>query len=111
MRDEELALSEARHTEARATELKARGPLAEAERKAQNIETQIATLSKILNAETGSFWPAVTEEVSVVKGYQAALGAALGDDLDASTMPRRLRMGRDRCLGKSGFAAWRRTAR
>src|SRR5208337_3073451 len=85
MRDEELALSEARHTEARATELKARGPLAEAERKAQNLETQIATLSKLLNAGTGGFWPAVTEEISVAKGYEAALGAALGDDLDAST--------------------------
>ena len=85
MCDEELALSEARHTEARATELKARGPLAEAERKAQNLETQIATLSKLLNAGTGSFWPAVTEEISVAKGYEAALGAALGDDLDAST--------------------------
>jgi chromosome segregation protein len=85
VRDEELALSEARHTEARATELKARGPLAEAERKAQNLETQIATLSKLLNAGTGGFWPAVTEEISVAKGYEAALGAALGDDLDAST--------------------------
>ena len=83
--DEELALSEARHIEARATELKARGPLAEAERKAQNLETQIATLSKLLNAGTGGFWPAVTEEISVAKGYEAALGAALGDDLDAST--------------------------
>jgi len=27
----------------------------------------------------------VTEEISVAKGYEAALGAALGDDLDAST--------------------------
>jgi len=29
--------------------------------------------------------PPVTEEISVAKGYEAALGAALGDDLDAST--------------------------
>ena len=65
----------------------ARAPLAEAERKAQNLETQIATLSKLLNAGTGGFWPAVTEEISVAKGYEAALGAALGDDLDASTNP------------------------
>ena len=87
MREEELALAEARHAEARAEELKTRPPLAEAERKAQNLETQIATLSKLLNAGIGGFWPAVTEEISVEKGYEAALGAALGDDLDASTNP------------------------
>jgi chromosome segregation protein len=82
-----LAVAEASHAEARATELTARAPLAEAERKAQNLETQIATLSKLLNAGTGGFWPAVTEEISVAKGYEAAIGAALGDDLDASTNP------------------------
>ena len=61
--------------------------MAEAERKAQTLETQVATLSKLLNAGTGGFWPSVTEEISVAKGYEAALGAALGDDLDASTNP------------------------
>ncbi|WGJ15569.1 chromosome segregation protein SMC [Methylocapsa sp. D3K7] len=86
-REDELAEAEARHAEARAAELAARAPLAEAERKAQNLETQIATLSKLLNAGTGGFWPAVTEEISVAKGYEAAIGAALGDDLDASTNP------------------------
>ncbi|MGH8276900.1 MAG: chromosome segregation protein SMC, partial [Steroidobacteraceae bacterium] len=83
----ELALAEARRAEAGAEELKARAPMAEAERKAQTLETQVATLSKLLNAGTGGFWPSVTEEISVAKGYEAALGAALGDDLDASTNP------------------------
>jgi chromosome segregation protein len=82
-----LAFAEARHAEAGAEELKTRAPLAEAERKAQTLETQVATLSKLLNAGTGGFWPSVTEEISVAKGYEAALGAALGDDLDASTNP------------------------
>ena len=85
--DDELGISEAHHAEARRIELETRPPLAEAERKAQNLETQIATLSKLLNAGTGGFWPAVTEEIIVAKGYEAALGAALGDDLDASTNP------------------------
>ena len=57
-REDELAIAEARHAEARAAELTARAPLADAERKAQNLETQIATLSKLLNAGTGGFWPA-----------------------------------------------------
>ncbi|HEY8031103.1 MAG TPA: chromosome segregation SMC family protein, partial [Methylocella sp.] len=85
--ESELALTEARHAEAGADELKTRAPLAEAERKAQTLETQVATLSKLLNAGTGGFWPSVIEEISVAKGYEAALGAALGDDLDASTNP------------------------
>lgn len=85
--DEELARAEASHAKARAAEFETRAPLAEAERKAQHLETQIATLSKLLNAGTGSFWPPVTEDISVAKGYEAALGAALGDDLDASVNP------------------------
>ncbi|MDQ6869147.1 MAG: chromosome segregation protein SMC [Pseudomonadota bacterium] len=86
-REDELAFAEARHAEAGVEELKTRPPMAEAERKAQTLETQVATLSKMLNAGTGGFWPSVTEEISVAKGYEAALGAALGDDLDASTNP------------------------
>ncbi|WOJ88277.1 hypothetical protein RZS28_10515 [Methylocapsa polymorpha] len=85
--EDEVAAAEIRHAEARAVEMSARAPLAEAERKAQNLSTQVHTLSKLLNAGTGGFWPAVTEEISVAKGYEAALGAALGDDLDASTNP------------------------
>ncbi|MGH6798980.1 MAG: chromosome segregation protein SMC, partial [Roseiarcus sp.] len=86
-REGELAFAEARHAKAGAGELKTRAPMAEAERKAQILETQVATLSKLLNAGTGGFWPSVTEEISVAKGYEAALGAALGDDLDASINP------------------------
>ena len=32
-----------------------------------------------------SLWPPVVDAISVARGYEAALGAALGDDLDAST--------------------------
>jgi chromosome segregation protein len=84
-REDELAFAEARAAKAWAEELRIRAPTAEAERRAQTIETQVATLSKLLNAEAGGFWPSVTEEIIVAKGYEAALGAALGDDLDAST--------------------------
>ncbi|HTV33599.1 MAG TPA: chromosome segregation protein SMC [Methylocella sp.] len=83
----ELASAEEQHAAARAEELQRRAPLAEAERKAQTLTAQVATLSKLLTAGTGGFWPAVTEEIGVAKGYEAALGAALGDDLDASTNP------------------------
>jgi chromosome segregation protein len=83
----EASEAEARHAQAREAEARTRAPLGEAERKAQSLETEIRTLSKLLNAGGGGFWPAVTEEITVAKGYEAALGAALGDDLDASTNP------------------------
>ena len=108
--DDEQVLAGTRHAEARANELEARAPLAEAERKAQNLETQIATLSKLLNAGNGGFWPAVTEEISVAKGYEAALGAALGDDLDASTNPASpAHWAATDASEDSGLAAWRRS--
>jgi chromosome segregation protein len=86
-REDEAARAECCHAQAREEEMRSRGPAREAESKAQKLETQAATLSKLLNAGTGGFWPPVTEEITVAKGYEAAVGAALGDDLDASTNP------------------------
>jgi chromosome segregation protein len=86
-REDEVAFAEVRAAKAAAEELRTRAPIVEAERKAQTLETQVATLSKLLNAGAGGFWPSVIEEISVAKGYEAALGTALGDDLDASTNP------------------------
>ena len=37
----------------------------------------------MLALETRNLWPPVIDHVSVDKGYEKALGAALGDDLDA----------------------------
>ena len=70
---------------AREREAGQRGPLAEADRRAQRLDTEIGTLRKLLAPAAGDRWPAVLEAVSVAKGYEIALGAALGDDLDAST--------------------------
>ena len=74
------ALAAARDAEARA-----RGPLGEAERAAQRLETEARTLAKLFASGTGDLWPSVLDAISVAKGYEAALGAALGDDLDASS--------------------------
>jgi len=65
----------------------ARGPLAEAERRAQRLDTEAKTLAKLLQVETKSMWPAVMEDLTVEKGYETALGAALGDDLEAPADP------------------------
>jgi chromosome segregation protein len=65
----------------------AREALAESEKHAQRLETEAKTLSKMLSLETRSLWPPVIDHISVQKGYEKALGAALGDDLDAPVDP------------------------
>ena len=75
--------AEAAHTMARADLETAREALSESEKRVQRLETEAKTLSKMLSLETRSLWPPVTDHVSVEKGYEKALGAALGDDLDA----------------------------
>ena len=61
----------------------ARQPLAEAERNAQRLETEAKTLARLLHVENKQMWPPVIDLLTVEKGYETALGAALGDDLDA----------------------------
>ena len=59
-----------------------RAPLQEAKAELARIETEARTLAKILNAATGDLFPAVLEQIKVERGYETALGAALGEDLD-----------------------------
>ena len=75
--------AEATQTNARAELEAARAALGESEKRTQRLETEAKTLSKMLSLETRSLWPPVIDHVSVEKGYEKALGAALGDDLDA----------------------------
>jgi len=55
------------------------------ERTAQKLETEIQTLRKVLQVGDGDLWPPLVDALTVRPGYEAALGAALGDDLDASS--------------------------
>jgi len=75
--------AEAAHNVARAELEIAREASAESEKRVQRLETEGKTLSKMLSLETRSLWPPVIDHISVQKGYEKALGAALGDDLDA----------------------------
>jgi chromosome segregation protein len=83
--EEEALAAEAAHGEAREAEARSRGPLSEAERAAQRLETEARTLAKLLGSASAGLWPPVVDSVDVARGYEAALGAALGDDLEAST--------------------------
>ncbi len=83
--EEAVLTAEESHAHARDAEARMRGPLADVERKAQRLETEVRTLTNLLANAASDLWPPVVEEIDVEKGYEAALGAALGDDLDAST--------------------------
>jgi chromosome segregation protein len=75
--------AEAAHSGARQALDVARQPLAEAERNAHRLETEAKTLARLLHVENKQLWPPVIDLLTVEKGYETALGAALGDDLDA----------------------------
>ncbi|MCI5073650.1 chromosome segregation protein SMC [Oricola sp.] len=73
----EQAVSAAREAES------ARQPaLQDAKAALNRLEAEAQTLAKMLNAGGSSLFPAVVEQMKVAKGFEAALGAALGDDLD-----------------------------
>ncbi|MEZ5871901.1 MAG: chromosome segregation protein SMC [Nitratireductor sp.] len=70
---------------ARASEQASRAPLAEAQAELNRIETEALTLNRILNQGGQDLFPSVVERIKVEPGYETALGAALGEDLDIST--------------------------
>jgi chromosome segregation protein len=79
--------SEADHAAARTRLDAARAPLNEADKRVQRLETEARTISKLVNGETKNLWPPIIDGITVAKGYEKALGAALGDDLDAPVDP------------------------
>jgi len=79
--------SEAGHVAARARLEAARSPLSEADKRVQRLETEARTISKLVNGETKNLWPPIIDGVTVDKGFEKAIGAALGDDLDAPVDP------------------------
>ncbi|HMQ57554.1 MAG TPA: chromosome segregation SMC family protein, partial [Rhizobiaceae bacterium] len=70
---------------ARAAEAATRPALAEARAALNRVETESRTLAKILNAANPGLFAPVVECMKVARGYETALGAALGEDLELST--------------------------
>ena len=75
--------AEAAHSAARQALDVVRQPFSEAERRVHRLEAEAKTLAKILHVETKNLWPPVADQLAVEKGFETALGAALGDDLEA----------------------------
>ncbi|MGI9414932.1 MAG: chromosome segregation SMC family protein, partial [Hyphomicrobiales bacterium] len=74
--------AEADHEAKRDAEAAARSDADTAGRDAERLRTEVATLEKVLSVPDDGQWPPVVDAVTVTGGYEAALGAALGDDLD-----------------------------
>jgi chromosome segregation protein len=79
--------SESAHVQARQALEASRAPLNEADKRVQRLETEARTIAKLVNGETKNLWPPIIDGVTVSKGYEKALGAVLGDDLDAPVDP------------------------
>ena len=78
----DLARAEADEEQARAEEARLRALSSSAKLSRHEIETELATLIKLL--APAHDWAPIVEQVKVESGYEPALGAALGDDLDAA---------------------------
>ena len=75
----ETALSTARQSEG-----EARSAHDEARRTAGELATEIRTLMNFLKSNDGDLWPRLVDALKVAPGYETALGAALGDEIEAS---------------------------
>ena len=69
----------------RQTEADSRHANDETRRKAERLQTEVRTLTNLLKAGGDDLWPALVDQLQVERGYETALGAALGDDIDASS--------------------------
>jgi chromosome segregation protein len=85
----ETSESDASHAEvslrvARQVETDKRQAFDEARRAAERLQTEVRTLTNFLRNDGGDLWPAVVDALMVEPGYETALAAALGDDIEAS---------------------------
>jgi chromosome segregation protein len=80
----ELAAAEAAEDEAQASEASFRAAAAGAKLQVQELQTELATLLKLLRPAQKELWAPIVEAIRVSGGHEQALGAALGEDLDAA---------------------------
>lgn len=83
-RESQAETAEAKFAEAREAERRARIPYDTAERTFGALEAEARTLAGLLDVGKAAQFPPVIDSLQVTPGYENALAAALGDDLDAS---------------------------
>jgi chromosome segregation protein len=64
-------------------ETRARQPLDMAEHEVQRLSAETRALANLLRPAASDLWPPLIDSLKVQPGYESALAAALGDDLDA----------------------------
>lgn len=93
--EETLTETELARAHAQTAESDARAARADAEGRASTLEAEVAALNRLLDRERGK-GDQILDRITVAKGYEAALGAALSDDLKA---------GETKSPGGSGWSA------
>lgn len=71
-------------TERQEAEKGAREPLQESDRHLGKLKAEAKALSDMLGVTESDLWQPLIDTIQVETGYEKALGAALGDDLDAT---------------------------
>ena len=69
---------------AREAENKERPLVADCRDRLNGLTTEARTLEQLLNSSNSAEFPPVVDEITVKEGFEVALGAALGDDLEGS---------------------------
>ena len=82
-RESEAAAAEAALSHARETERRARAPYDAAERNFGSLQAEARTLAELLDLDKTKRYSPLIDSLDVTPGYETALAAALGDDLDA----------------------------
>lgn len=77
--------AEAATRQAEADLNEARPALTAMEAEITKLDAEAQAISKMLELHDQSLWPAIVDALQVDAGYETALGAAIGDDLDASS--------------------------
>jgi chromosome segregation protein len=77
------AQARAKFQESESDEAEARTPLEAAEHEVQRLSAEVKALGELLHPEGEGLFPPLVDAVTVQSGYEAALAAALGDDLQA----------------------------
>jgi len=87
--DAQVLAVETELAEARRAESMARAPLETARALLNALETESRTIAKMLAASAAAgAYPPVADSLTVDRGFETALGAALGDDLESPLDPR-----------------------
>ena len=81
----EAVAAEAATQQAQVAADAARPALQALEARLNRLEAEAQTLDRMLKRSGAQQWPAIVDSLTVAPGYETALGAALGDDLDASS--------------------------